>query len=225
MRPQQRLFYHVRVPYPALGDLIVPLVLLLHHEDVRRLWGAALDAGAAGAALAAAAPPGGGAPSGGAAGAAAALAAAPPPGGAPSPCPVPGVLQDVLNILRTHGAAILPSLGPDGGMVLSAASGAAHAAAQLPQATYHGELVSVRFHVSPGGDEGAYTVLSHAPGRGGVSLRPIPVAPFTLTATCAHKVAEVDRRRVALLGGGGASGGGPGGAAAAAAAAAAPAPG
>ena len=199
MLPTQRLSYHVQVPYPSLGtEVLVPLLLTLNGDDLRTLWGArapspppalTLEGGVGGSPL------------------------AQPPSAAESQdtCPVPGVLHDVMCILRQHGARILPCLRPDGGAVLgSGALGttAGPAAAAVPQPTYHGDLISARFSLRPDGEEGRYTVLTHAAGRGGVLLRPQAVAPFTLLVSVADKVADVARRQRVAAAGGAAGGAG-----------------
>ena len=168
----QRLFYHLRVPFPH-GDTIVPLVVLLFHEDVSRLLNAE------------------------------------PIGNHLGDINFEGsaVIIDILGILRLHGASIIPMLGPDGNVVISSTSGAlsdaglGRSGGSALQPTYHGELVSVRFTLRPGDDEGRYTVLSHqGSAADGVKLRYTPVAGFTLYAHARHKQAEVERRRAALAG-------------------------
>lgn len=160
----QRLFYHLRVPF-AHGDAMVPLVILVHHEDVERLShvSSAVE-------------------------------------GEP-------IVRDIVAILQQHGRDILPLLQPDGTLVISSGAGTAVSlgsgkqASNVPQATYHGELVSAKFSILPGEDEGRYQLMSHAGAAGGAAntrYRSVPIAAFTLYAHVKHKEAEVERRRVKL---------------------------
>jgi hypothetical protein len=151
----QRQFHHLRVPYGE-DELTVPLVVLLHHDDVGRLAAAARDG---------------------------------------------AVVDDLLAILRQHGASILPMLAPGaaGAVVLPAGAGGGRGAV----ASYHGELVSAQFELRVDDEGGRYTLMAHAPGAAEPHLRPVPVAGFTLLAHVRHKAADVERRRAALLGDGG----------------------
>lgn len=178
----QRYFYHIKVPYGS-GTVTVPLVVLLHHEDVSALTTAAY-------------PP---------------SEALPFDDLPPASPAVPGsaVLRDILAILRLHGASILPLLSPEARAVVIQSSGGGTGRGASPQPTYHGELVSVRFSVRPGEDEGRYTLLTHSLEGGGVGgsaggaddsrFRTLPVAGYTLYAHARHKLAEAERRKAALM--------------------------
>ena len=196
--PQQRLFYHLSVPYPSGStsggacEVGLPLVCLLHHADAHALLardaaptpraGAAGRAGHAGAARGASHPRGS------------------------------AVLADVLAILRQHGGGILPGMGLDGQCVAAGADtggaggggGGAGQQQQQHQPTYHGEITSVRFTLRPGEEGGNYAVLLPGGGGGGGGggghpprFTSLPVSGLTLHAYVSDKEADAARRRAA----------------------------